>query len=91
VPKKKVKPETVFYSSNKTINTNGSSNLDFTVGGSNNHQLEPLSTMVCDGVILYSIIPNCELSKHQIIMKKIKKSQEVKEGQMDQEDEKGNS
>jgi hypothetical protein len=46
--------------------------------------LEPLSTISCDNVILYSIIPNGKLLKHQSIIKKLK-SQELQD-KSEQED-----
>jgi hypothetical protein len=84
VTKKRVKPETLLYNLNRTINTNSTSNLDYAMGGANNHPLEPLSYIFCDNVIIYSTVPNCDLSKHQSIIEKLK-SQELQD-KSDKED-----
>jgi hypothetical protein len=74
IGKKNVKPETMLYNINKTINTNDTSNIDFTTNGRNGHTLEPLSTIFCDNIVLYSIIPNIELLQHQNMVKFIAKA-----------------
>lgn len=48
---KNVKPENLLYKINKQINTNDTSTLDFTFGGTNNNALEPVSTRFYDNIV----------------------------------------
>lgn len=55
---KNVKPKNLLFKINYQINTNDTSTLDFTFGGTNNNALlEPVSTRFFDNIIFYFIIP----------------------------------
>ncbi|KAK8896227.1 hypothetical protein M9Y10_014122 [Tritrichomonas musculus] len=51
------KPETMLYNLTKSINANDISNIDYTAGVRNKHELKALSERFCDNIILYYLVP----------------------------------
>ena len=52
-----VKPETLLQHITLQTNTNDIGDVNYTQGGTNNHQLQPLSDTFCDNCIIYYDIP----------------------------------
>lgn len=80
---KNVKPENVLYNINKQINTNDTSTLDFTYGGTNNNFLEPVSTRFCDNIIFYFIIPEEIVKNDKTLLDYVNKKDSHKESTED--------
>ncbi|KAK8838418.1 hypothetical protein M9Y10_033047 [Tritrichomonas musculus] len=62
VQRANAKPETMLYNLTKSLNWNDISDIDYTAGASNRHELKPLSDRFCDNIILYYKVPLCEQS-----------------------------
>ena len=61
--KNKTKPETLLYNITRLINTNDTSDIDFTFGGTNGKELVPFCSRFCDNIILYFVISE-DIIKH---------------------------
>lgn len=63
----KTKPETLLYNITRLINTNDTSDIDFTFGGTNERELVPLCSRFCDNIILCFVISE-DIIKHNKIL-----------------------
>jgi hypothetical protein len=59
-------PEAQLYNINRIINNTDISNIDYTTGGTNGHELVPLCDMFSDNIILYYFIPEEIIERHKI-------------------------
>ena len=59
-------PETMLYNLTKTINWNDISDIDYTEGASNKHELKALSDRFCDNVIFYYMVPIDPNNKNKV-------------------------
>lgn len=57
LPRKGTTCNTLLQRITLDTNTNDISQVDYTIGGTNNHALEPISNIFCDNVIVYYDLP----------------------------------